>query len=168
MAGNKLPFGACLLATLLLSGCARPARREVGVVATDSALAEEAWGTVRAINRAWVVTRDLDSISRMFHPEMVGIYPGTGERMEGRETIVADYRRFLGSATVPRYDELRPRIRIYAGGRVAVVTYYYDMEYVYEGRRMTTAGQSMYTLVRENGRWLAVAQQYQPLPGRGM
>ena len=65
-----------------------------------------------------------------------------------------------------RYREERPTIQVYGGGKFAVVTYVYDMEYLEGGRTIATAGHDMYALVNEGGRWLVVAQQFQPLPGR--
>jgi len=166
MLSRFLVAGAYLFLVSSFSGCAGSQRREAGAVDTDSALSAEAWATVRGINRAWAVTRNLDSLGALLHPEMVGVYPGESERYEGREAILASYRSFLDAATVVRFEELRPRVRVFGAGQVAVVTYFYDMVYEQGGRQIPTAGQDMYTLVREDGRWLAVAQQFQPLPGR--
>jgi hypothetical protein len=162
--------GATALAFLLLanSGCGSPdPQREAESASEPTAAAEAAWATVQAVNRAWAVERNLDSLRPRFHPNFVGIYP-TGERMEGREAVLASYSRFLGSATVNRYREERPTIQTYGGGRFAVVTFVYDMEYVEGGRAIATAGHDLYALVNEGGRWLVVAQQFQPLPGRPM
>jgi hypothetical protein len=162
--------GVTALAFILLanSGCGSPDPQRKAASASDStAAAEAAWATVQAVNRAWAVERSLDSLRPHFHPSFVGIYP-TGERMEGREAVLASYSRFLGSATVNRYREERPSVQVYGGGRFAVVTFVYDMEYVEGGRAIATAGHDLYALVSEGGRWLVVAQQFQPLPGRPM
>jgi len=166
---TSLP-GATALALCLLctSSCGAPEPPPEAESASEpTAAAEAAWATVQAVNRAWAVERNLDSLRPRFHPNFVGIYP-TGECMEGREAVLASYSRFLGSATVNRYREERPTIQTYGGGRFAVVTYAYDMEYVERGRTVATEGHDLYALVNEGGRWLVVAQQFQPLPGRPM
>lgn len=165
---SSLPGVAAALLLLGTSNCGSPDAQSEAATASDSTTAAEAaWATVQAVNRAWAVERSLDSLRSHFHPGFVGIYP-TGERTEGREAVLASYSQFLGSATVNRYREERPSIQIYGGGRFAVVTYAYDMEYVEEGRTIATAGHDMYALVNEGSRWLVVAQQFQPLPGRPM
>jgi len=164
---SSLP-GIATLAFFLLgtSSCGSPEPRGETISAADStAAAEAAWATVQAVNRAWAVQRSLDSLRPHFHAGFVGIYP-TGERTEGREAVLASYSQFIGSATVNRYREERPTIQVYGGGKFAVVTYVYDMEYVEGGRTIATAGHDMYALVNEGGRWLVVGQQFQPLPGR--
>lgn len=160
--------GATALALFLLgvSSCGAPEPRQEAAAATDStAAAEAAWATVQAVNRAWAVQRSLDSLRPHIHPRFVGIYPG-GERLEGQEAVLASYAGFLGAATVNWLREERPTIQVYGNGRFAVITYVYDMEYVQGGRTIPTSGHDMYVLVREGERWLVVAQQFQPLPGR--
>ena len=167
---SSLLFSATALVLLLSpAGCGSPCPRPEPADASDStAAAEAAWATVQAVNRAWAVHRSLDSLRPHFHPGFVGIYPGSSERTEGIEAVLASYAGFLGAATVNRFREEQPRIQVYGGDMFVVVTYVYDMEYVQGGRTIPTTGQDMYALVKEGGRWLVVAQQFQPLPGQPM
>jgi len=143
------------------SRCPTPAPAD----ASDSAAAAAgAWATVQAINRAWAVHRSLDSLRPHFHPRFVGIYPG-GLRLEGAEALLNSYAEFLGGATVNWYREERPTVQVFGGDRFVVVTYVYNIEWVQRGRTLRESGNSMYSLVKEGERWLAVGQEYQPLPG---
>ena len=163
------PLDAVAALALLVvapSACRSPCPRPEPADASDSAAAaEQAWATVQAVNRAWAVHRSVDSLRPYFHPRFVGIYPD-GQRLEGVEAVLNSYAGFLGAATVNRFREERPTIQVFGGDMFVVVTYVYDMEYVQGGRTIPTRGHDMYALVKEGDRWLVVAQQFQPLPGR--
>jgi len=166
----RLLGAAAVLALLCAvpSGCGSRCPTPAPADASDSAAAAAgAWATVQAVNRAWTVHRSLDSLRPHFHPRFAGIYPG-GLRLEGAEALLDSYAEFLGAATVNWYREERPTIQVYGGDMFVVVTYVYDMEYIEGGRTIRTSGHSMYSLVKEGERWLAVGQQFQPLPGRPM
>jgi hypothetical protein len=128
--------------------------------------ADSVWETVRALNRTWTVDRDPEGLRRFFHREMVVIDPVHPERVEGQDAVVTAYGEFLRTVPVIHYwRERDPKVQLYGNGQFAVVTYYYDMSYDMDGRAVTTSGRDMYTLVREGGRWWAVADQFSPRPG---
>ena len=45
------------------------------------------------------------------------------------------------------------------------MTYLYELEGEVEGRPIKPAGRDMLVMVREKGRWWAVADQFSPYPG---
>jgi ketosteroid isomerase-like protein len=126
---------------------------------------QEAWQTVKTINRHWAITENLDSLSLYLHPDMILVAAEAKDRLDGRDKILESYRSYTRYARTLSLQELDPIIRIYNRGRSAVVTYNYDLEIetpAGESQRFT--GRDMYTLVREKDRWQAVAQHFSPLP----
>ncbi len=124
-------------------------------------LQQEAWATIRALNDAWT-KGDPDDLAHYFHERMVAITPTDRERRVGRAACVAGWKGFAEAATIHRWVERDPQIELY--GDTAVVTYYFDMSFDMAGRRIDLGGRDMFVLVRENGRWWAVADQFSPYP----
>lgn len=46
-----------------------------------------------------------------------------------------------------------------------MVSYYFDMAFTLGGQRIQMGGRDLFFLVREQGRWWAVADQYSAYPG---
>ncbi|MBF0170450.1 MAG: nuclear transport factor 2 family protein [Nitrospinae bacterium] len=127
----------------------------------DDPVRQEVWETIRALNDAW--TRgNPDDLSLYFHPRMVAITATDQERLTGGAACIAGWKGFCDAATIHHWEEREPTIEIF--GDAAVVTYYYDMSFTMGGRTIALAGRDMFTLVREGGRWLAVADQFSPFP----
>ena len=80
-----------------------------------------------------------------FHPEMIAITPTDKDRLVGRESCVAAWRRFTEAATSLRWRETDPLVRVC--GDAAVVAYNYELA------------------CEMDGRWLAVADQFSGIPG---
>lgn len=120
-----------------------------------------AWATVRAINEAWTTGRP-DDLAEYFHRDMVAITASDRLRREGRAACLAGWKGFAESARVLYWDEREPLVQIY--GDTAIITYYYDMRFAMRGEVVHTGGRDMFILVRENGRWWAVADQYSSYP----
>ena len=130
----------------------------------ESPAAKEAWEFVQALNRAWVVERDADALSDYFHERMVAISASDRERRVGRAACVADWKGFVEAATILRFEQREPLVHVYADGRCAVVSYYYDMAFEIGGQTIQAAGRDMFTLAREDGRWWAVADHFSAFP----
>ena len=122
----------------------------------------EVWRTVQALNRTWT-EGNVDDLEAFFHPDIVVVTPTERERLEGREACVAAWRRFVNAATIRIWKEIDPAVRVH--GDAAVVTYYYELSCEIEGREVSMAGRDMFFLVREDGRWLTVADQFSGFPG---
>jgi ketosteroid isomerase-like protein len=127
----------------------------------DDITRQEVWNTVRALNDAW--TRgDANELVNYFHDNMVAITATDRERLVGRRACVAGWKAFAQAAKIHRWKELDPQIELY--GNTAVVTYYFDMSFDMGGRTVDLGGRDMFVFVKENGRWLAVADQFSPYP----
>ncbi len=127
---------------------------------TDS-VQTEIWQTVRALNDAW--TRgNPDDLAQFFHRNMVAICPTERLRLMGGNACIAGWKQFVQTTTIRRWEEREPLIQIY--GSAAVVTYYFDMSFDMNGRRIDMGGRDMFFFVKEDGRWWAVADQFSPYP----
>lgn len=123
---------------------------------------QEVWDTIRAVNEAW--TRgDPDQLGEFFHPRMVAITPSDRLRREGAEACQAGWKAFVEATRIHAWREVDPLVHVH--GDAAVVTYYYDIDFEMNGQRMREGGRDMFFLVREDGRWWVVADQFSSWPG---
>ena len=121
----------------------------------------EIWAVVRALNEAW--TRgDPAALTDYFHPGMVAITPMDRLRREGAAACIAGWQGFAKAARIDRWEESDPLIRVY--GDAAVVSYYYAIDFEMGGKRYKEGGRDLFFLVRENGCWWAVADQFSSFP----
>jgi ketosteroid isomerase-like protein len=126
---------------------------------------DEVWFTVRTINRHWAITENMDSLGMYIHPDMVIISPDSKERMKGKPAIMNSYRNYAQYAQTVSLKEFDPLVQLYNHNKVSIVTYYYELEIKdQEGKVHRFTGRDMYTLVKSRNKWLAVAQQYSPIP----
>ena len=122
---------------------------------------QEIWATIRALNDTW--TRgNPDALAKFFHPHMIAVTPVDRLRREGAAACIAGWKGFAEAARIHCWREIDPLIRVY--GDAAIVSYYYEIDFEMDGRRQTHGGRDLFFLVRENGRWLSVADQFSPYP----
>ncbi len=124
-------------------------------------VAREVWTTLRAINDAWTKGNPDDLVNH-FHPNMVAIAATERQRLDGGPACIASWKRFANAARIHRWEERDPIIHLY--GESAVVAYYFDMSFEMGGQTIEMGGRDMFFFVKENGRWLAVADQFSPYP----
>ncbi len=121
----------------------------------------EVWKSVQALNRSWT-ERNCERLGDYFHDEMVAITPTLGGRIEGKEACVAAWKAFADMATIRSWEEVEPKVTLF--GDTAVVTYYFKIHFEMCGESMFQRGRDMFTMICENGRWLAVADHFSPSP----
>lgn len=133
---------------------------------SEESAGKKVWQTVEALNRAWTVDRDVEKLRGFFHRDMVAITPMDHDRLHGRDACVASWKRFLDAAHTIRWVEREPEVALFGGGKLAVVTYYYDISFVLTatGREVHESGRDMFILVEEDGRWWVVADQFSRFP----
>ena len=128
---------------------------------SDENIKQDAWNTVKSINRHWAITENMDSLSLFLHDEMVIFAPGGKERLRGKNDIIKAYEEYTQYAETVSLSETEPTIQLYNGNKTAVVSYFSDLTVkTPEGQIQSFFCKDMYTLVLENGRWQAVAQHY--------
>jgi len=76
--------------------------------------------TLARITAAWMEQR-WDELRARFDPRMVMVQPGFGERLEGRETVVASYRALVERAEITDYREESPEIDVWETTATAVI-----------------------------------------------
>ncbi len=122
---------------------------------------EEVWQTLRALNDAWTKGDPAD-LRHYFHEHMVAFAGNARERIEGREACVKGWSAFANATEIHAWREISPKIQIY--GNTAVVTYYFDMSFSMDGQEIEMDGRDMFVFVKDNGKWLAVADQFSSYP----
>lgn len=128
----------------------------------EDPLQQEIWAFVRAMNDAWT-KGDPERLMEFFHPDMIAVTPVDRLRHETGAECVAGWQRFAQAARILSWEEREPLIRVF--GNAAVVCYYYETVFEMNGRRIDSSGRDLFYLIRENNRWLAVADQFSPFPG---
>lgn len=125
---------------------------------------QEVWKTVSDMNHAWAVDRNTEVLKDYFHHDMVAITPTDHDCIEGGDACFAAWKAFVDVTQVHYFREIDPKVRVFANGTSAVVTYYFDMSCEMAGEIIKTSGRDMFMLVKEDGRWQIVADQFSPYP----
>lgn len=131
------------------------------VAQSENILREEVWKTVQALNKAWT-TGNVDELANYFHKNMVAITATDRERLEGRDSCIASWKAFVETTKIYYWKEIDPKIQIY--DNTAVVSYYFDMSFDIGGQTIEMGGRDMFILVKEDGKWWVVADQFSPYP----
>jgi ketosteroid isomerase-like protein len=127
----------------------------------DDPIKAEIWAMVRAMNDAWTMG-DPDTLTDYFHANMVAVTPVVRHRLDGGPACVEGWKSFARAAKIHHWKETDPVIHVY--GDAAVVAYDFDMSFEMGGAPVKAAGRDLFFLVKEKGRWWAVADQYSPYP----
>jgi len=122
---------------------------------------QEIWATLRAVNDAWTQGHP-DDLADYFHAWMIAITPVDRLRRDGAAACVAGWKSFADAARIYRWQEFDPLIRVYDDA--AVASYYYEIDFAMGGKRTVQSGRDLFFLVRDNGRWQVVADQFSPYP----
>jgi len=122
----------------------------------------EVISTIKAMNRCWTETWDEPAFGKFIHQDAVAIGPTTPGRLEGRDAYIAGWRAFAEAATIHAWEETGHRVRFFCRGTCAVVTYFFAIRFMMAGQEIAMKGRDMFTLVKQGGRWLVVADQFSP------
>lgn len=142
-----------LMLLCLLTGCGATSSQ------SGTQTAQDAWSTVRTINRHWALTEDMDSLALHLHEDMVVVSPDG--MLRGKRQIIDAYHTYADYAQTLQMEETEPVIQLYHDGKTAVVTYRNNLKIQTTDNRIESFScRDMYTLVREAGEWRAVAQHY--------
>jgi ketosteroid isomerase-like protein len=94
--------------------------------------------------------------------------PTTPGRLEGRDAYVAGWRGFAETTVIHKWKEADHKVHVYAGGKCAVVTYFFSITFAMGTAKQTMQGRDMFFLVKEGRKWLVAADQFSPeLPQAG-
>jgi ketosteroid isomerase-like protein len=131
-----------------------------------SAREQEVVAAVREMNRLWTETWDEEGFARFIHPDAVAIAPATPGRLVGRDAYVAGWKGFVQATTIHEWKESGHRVSFFCRGSCAVLTYFFTIRFILGGQETEMKGRDMFTLVKQDGRWLVVADQFSPEPGQ--
>ena len=120
--------------------------------------------TVKVMNRCWTASWSEAAFRQYIHPDAVAIVPTTPGRLEGQDAYVAGWRAFCEAAVIHEWKETDHKVQIYAGGKSAVVTYFFSITFMMGGQKLTMQGRDMFFLIKERRKWLVVADQFSPEP----
>jgi ketosteroid isomerase-like protein len=125
---------------------------------------KEVWNLIKKMNRLWVQENKPLELKKYFHKDIVVITPVDKYILEGSETCVAGWERFVKMTKIHSWQELDPKVHIYNDGNAAVVTYYFNISYEMNGQSIKSEGRDMFFLIKENNKWMVVADQYSEFP----
>lgn len=132
------------------------------IIRFDDPVQQEIWTTVRALNDAWTKGNP-DDLANYFHRNRVAITSTDRLRREGGADCIAGWKGFAEAARIHHWRETDPVIHVY--GDAAVVAYYFDIAFDMNGQTFNSAGRDMFFMVKEEGRWWAVGDQFSLFPG---
>jgi ketosteroid isomerase-like protein len=119
---------------------------------------------VSEMNRCWTAGWHEEQFRQYIHPDAVAIVPTTPGRLEGRDAYVAGWRGFAESVVIHEWKETDLKVQLYAGGKSAVVTYFFSITFATGTQKQTMRGRDMFFLVKKGRTWLVVADQFSPEP----
>ena len=119
---------------------------------------------IREMNRCWTAGWHEEQFRQYIHPDAVAIVPTTPGRLEGRDAYIAGWRGFAEAVVIHEWKETDHKVQIYAGGKCAVVTYFFSITFAIGTVKQTMLGRDMVFLVKEGRKWLVAADQFSPEP----
>lgn len=119
----------------------------------DESKREGAAAVMGQINDAWL-TRRVEDLAPLVHPEIVMVLPDFAGKIQGREEFLAGFRDFCQNATIQEFQEHDRQVDI--AGDTAVITFRYDMVYVRYGERYRANGRDLWVFQQQGGEWIAV------------
>ncbi|MGA7628058.1 MAG: hypothetical protein WCA60_06170 [Methanoregula sp.] len=73
---------------------------------------------------------------------------------------------FVEEATIHSWDESGHRVSFFCRGTCTVVTYFFAIRFVMAEKEIIMLGRDMFSLIRQDGRWFVVSDQFSPEPGQ--
>ena len=116
---------------------------------------------IKKMNECWTKGNPQE-LENYFHQNMIAITPTDKKRLDGKTACVNGWSAFAKNAKINLWKEYDHKIQIY--GNTVVVTYYFDINFEMGNQKINMSGRDMITLVNENGKWWAVADQFSPFP----
>jgi ketosteroid isomerase-like protein len=113
----------------------------------------EAWEVMLGIFHAWRDGRPRD-MRPLLDDDVVMVLPGSGDRIEGAEAMLAGFEAFVSQAAIEHVDVTDRQVDVV--GDQAIATYAYGITYRREGWRWRATGRDMWILSRRSGGWQAV------------
>jgi hypothetical protein len=130
----------------------------------DTARIREIETLIRDMNRCWTAGWHEEQFRQYIHPDAVAIVPTAPGRLAGQDAYVAGWRGFAEAAVIHEWKETDYTVQFYAGGKCAVVTYFFQITFAVGSVKQTMQGRDMVFLVKEGRKWRVAADQFSPEP----
>lgn len=120
----------------------------------------EVWNFIQELNRVWTVKNEPEKLKDYFHRDMIAMTHVDNFRVMGGEACVAGWKGFCDNAKIHFWKEFEPLVSVFGDGLFAVVSYRFEMSFDMNGHTINMKGRDMFSVVKENGRWWVVSDQY--------
>ncbi len=125
---------------------------------------EQVLEKVEEFTIAWAEKEDPELLRNIFHDRIVSITPSVREPIHGANENIEAYKKFLESVEIVDSKFTNKTVNLYNNQHTAVVTLQYEVDMKFGNSKMTSVGRDMLILVKENGKWEIVADQYSSFP----
>lgn len=123
--------------------------------------AKEVWEVIKAHNKAWSESEDINEQLQYIHNDVVFVKPPFKEILKGKTQYKTDYENWMKHAKVEYFHEVNPVINVYGNGNFAIVSYNIEMSFTYDDKAVNDwKGVDMMTLTKENSKWLITSDMY--------
>ncbi len=120
--------------------------------------------TLKKLNQSWTLKGDIEELGKYFHDNIVVIEPGNRERKVGKDECLQGWKSFIEENKINYWKESDHLVQLYDEGKVAIVTYYWEISCKNAGQNFVSKGRDMFTFVNEHGKWLAVSDHFSSDP----
>ena len=97
---------------------------------------------------------ELGDLVDILHDNVVMVFPGFGDRAQGKTAMMSGFEDFTQNATVCEHDELDEQVDVV--GEVAIGSYRFNVKYSRNGALYQSTGRDMWVFRNQEGRWQAV------------
>ena len=119
---------------------------------------------IAQMNHLWTFESKASDLKKYFHPNMIAIVPNIRDRIIGSAACVKGWSDFSQNFKTTKWLEKDHIVNFYCNNTVAVASYDFEMSFEGNGQKISMEGRDMFTLVKENGKWLVVSDQFSQRP----
>ena len=150
---KQIRYVLSVVLLLILNSCITTNKNE--------AITKKVWETVKAHNKAWTVSENINEQLKYVHGDILFVSPPFNKILSGKDKYKEGYENWMMHAEVNHFKEIDPVIKIYNKGNLALVSYHIDMSFKYDDKKLSNwKGIDMMTLTKENGKWLIISDMY--------
>ncbi len=112
----------------------------------------EILSTLNHLNESWTIRSDVGELEKYFHDNIVVFEPGRRELRKGKKECIEGWKSFIETFKINYWKESGHLVQIYNEGRMAVVTYYWEISTEGKGKNFISKGRDMFIFIKENER----------------
>jgi len=125
---------------------------------------QEVLSILEIMNKCWTTENNVEKLDEYFHKNIVVFEPGRRELRVGKKECIDGWKSFVENNKINYWKESEHLVQLYNGGKSAVVTYYWEISTENNDRNFISKGRDMFVFVKEDEKWLAIADQFSPEP----